>query len=325
MSSQNQPPKLVLVTGANGFIGQATCRLLASLGMRVRAVVRQPGMAIDTQMVTHVARDIGERTDWRHVLDEVDAVVHLAAGVHGIDDTTSDPLALYRRTNTKRTLRLAEGAAVAGVRRFIFLSTIKVHGEMTEGEPFSEEDHLRPTDPYAVSKLEAEEGLFELSHNGGLEVVVLRPPLDYGPRVKANFLRLLRLVAQGIPLPLASVNNRRSLLYLDTLVSAMTTSLTHPDAAGRTYLVSDGEDVSTPELIRRIAGAMGKKARLLRTPPRLLRWAGAMLRREREVDRLLGSLVVDSRRIRRELGLSPSVEMSEGLRETVEWFRAVRG
>jgi nucleoside-diphosphate-sugar epimerase len=263
---------------------------------------------------------ISSDTDWSIVLIGVDVVVHLAARVHVMHDTAVDPLAEFRQVNVAGTERLARMASEAGVRRFIYLSSVKVNGEGNV-IPYTEHDTPVPEDPYAISKWEAEEVLQKVSRETGLEVVILRPPLVYGPQVKANFLRMLEVVKRGIPLPLASINNRRSLIYLGNLVDAIITCINHHKAAGQTYLVSDGEEVSTPELIRQVAVALGKPARLFPFPPSFMKLAGSIIGKSDAVERLLGSLVVDSSKIRRELGWMPPYTMEEGLEETAEWFK----
>ena len=234
--------------------------------------------------------------------------------------TISDPLSAYCLVNTAGTEKLARSAASLGVRRFIFMSTVKVNGEGRE-TPYTEGYTPAPVDPYGISKWEAEKKLKEIACETGMEVVVLRSPLVYGSGVKANFLRLLEVVARGIPLPLASIDNRRSLIYLGNLVDAIITCINHPKAARQTYLVSDGEDVSTQELIRRVADALGRQARLFPFPPSFMKLAGSIIGKSDAVERLLGSLVVDSSKIRRELGWMPPYTMEEGLEETAEWFK----
>ena len=210
--------------------------------------------------------DIGPDTDWRAALAGIDAIVHLAARAHVLRDSSADAHALYRAVNTLGALRLAEAAAAAGVRRFVFLSSVRVHGERSTGAPFTEASPLVAQDPYGRSKAEAERGLAALAAAGRLEPVILRPPLVYGPGARGNFARLVRLVARGVPLPLGAVRNRRSLIFVGNLVDAIVRSLDDPAAAGETFMVSDGEDVSTPELVRRIARALGKPARLVPVP-----------------------------------------------------------
>lgn len=230
-------------------------------------------------------------------------------------DLTADPLALYRATNTDATLNLARQAAHAGVRRFVFISTIKVNGE-GRNEPYREADEAAPEDAYAISKWEAEQGLWRIARETGLEVVVLRPPLVYGPGVKANFRALLRLVARGWPLPLGAIDNRRSLLYLGNFVDAIARCLEHPDAAGQTFLIDDGAALSTPELVRSIAAAMHRPARLLAVPPGLLSFGGALLGRRAAVARLTGSLWLDAALIRTRLGWCPPYTLAQGLAAT---------
>jgi UDP-N-acetyl-alpha-D-quinovosamine dehydrogenase len=317
----------IAVTGADGFVGSALCPGLDQAGARVRRVVRAPKSDIVSGPAVAVG-DIGPVTDWGSALTDVSCVVHLAARTHVLRETASDALNEYRRINVGGTKRLAEQAAAAGVRRLVFLSSIKVNGEATAGDAYDEEDAPRPEDAYGVSKWEAERCL----HAGASvppEVVILRPPLVYGPGVKGNFLRLLGLVERGAPLPLGSIRNRRSLLYVGNLVDAIIAAITRPAAAGRTYLVSDGQDLSTPELVRAIARLLGTRARLLPFPVSLLRLGGSMLGRADEIARLTGSLRIDSSRIRREFDWAPRWTVEAGLAETVRWYhareRAVRG
>ncbi|MDE2091048.1 MAG: SDR family oxidoreductase [Gammaproteobacteria bacterium] len=327
----------ILVTGANGFVGSALCRELMAHGHALRRVVRRAddpshlsplpegeGIANLTfqegEAVVVPVGDINPDTDWSDALDQADCVVHLAARVHVMKDTAGDPLAEFRRTNTAATEHLARCAAQAGVRRLVFMSSIKVNGEETMNAPFTESDPACPGDPYGVSKWEAELALARVAADTGLEIVILRPPLIYGPGVKGNFLALLKAVARGVPLPLASVNNHRSLLYLGNAVDALALAMTHPAAAGRTFLLSDGQDVSTPELIRWLAVEMDVPGRLLHCPPFLLRLAGRMLGKADSVSRLADSLQVDSSAIRRELGWAPPYSLEQGLRATAQWY-----
>lgn len=300
----------VLVTGANGFVGQALRAQLAARGQVVKAAVRRPLPA------GIVVGELGAETVWSVALADCDAVVHLAARVHVMRDGAADPLAAFRAVNVEGTLNLARQAARAGVKRFVFLSSIKVNGEGRD-EPYGEADSATPVDPYAISKWEAEQGLREIAAQTGMEVVILRPPLVYGPGVKANFARLIRAVDRGWPLPLGAIHNRRSLLFLGNLVDAIRLCLEHPAAANRTYLLSDGEDISSPELVRRLARAMGKPARLLPVPAWAFGMAGRLLGKRQEVARLLGSLTIDSRAIRRELGWVPPYTLDQGLALTV--------
>lgn len=315
----------VVVTGATGFVGTALCDTLAAFAYEVVPVVRsKSGLQHEV-----VIDNVDGSTDWRPALTACDAVVHLAARVHVMDDTSQNPLALYRETNTEATLNLARQAAQAGVKRFVFISTIKVNGEgfphprpLSHGErgAYVETDAPAPEDAYAISKWEAEQGLQQIARETGLEVVVLRPPLVYGSGVKANFLRLMQLIQHGWPLPLGAIKNRRSLLYLGNFIDAIRLCIEHPAAAGQTFLVDDGQTISTPDLIREIAKAMHRPARLVPVPISLLQWVGSMTGRSAAVARLAGSLYVDSQAIRSRLGWVPPYSMQEGLANTVAAF-----
>jgi nucleoside-diphosphate-sugar epimerase len=305
----------ILVTGANGFVGRALCGHLGTLGHVVVSAVRCASGLADEAVVG----DIDGATDWAATLAACDVVVHLAARVHVMDDTAHDPLALYRAINTAATLNLARQAAQAGIKRFVYISSIKVNGEGRD-EPYRETDVPAPGDAYAISKWEAEQGLQRIARETGLEVVILRPPLVYGPGVKANFRQLLRTVERGWPLPLGAIRNRRSLLYLGNFVDAIRVCVEHPAAAGQTFLLDDGQAVSTPELIRAVASAMHRPARLLSVPAGLLRLAGGMTGKGAAVSRLTGSLYVDSRTIRERLGWTPPYSMQDGLATTVAAF-----
>jgi nucleoside-diphosphate-sugar epimerase len=260
-------------------------------------------------------------TDWTAALAGAGCVVHLAARTHVLHETAADPLAEYVRINVAGTRRLATQAVAAGVRRFVFMSSVKVNGERTGARPYTEDDEPRPEDAYGISKWQAEQELARTAAGTPLETVVLRPPLVYGPGVKGNFLRLLGLIARGVPLPFASLDNRRSLVHAGNLCAAVLAALTAPHAAGRTFLVADGEDVSTPALVRGIAAALAVKPRLLPCPPVVLRALAAALGRAGEAARLTGSLQVDASRIRRELAWQPPHTLAQGLAETARWYR----
>jgi nucleoside-diphosphate-sugar epimerase len=307
----------VLVTGASGFVGRALCDVLAASGRRVRKAVRMPVPGLSDSVAVG---DIGLDTGWRAALEGVSSMVHLAARTHVLRETAPDPLAEYRRINVSGTERLARSAAAHGARRFVFLSSVKVNGERTEGRPFTEDDAPHPADAYGISKWEAEQALSRIAAETGLEVVVLRPPLVYGPGVKGNFLRLMNLVARGVPLPLGAVANRRSFIYTGNLAGAIVQALDAPQAAGRTYLVSDGEDVSTPDLVRALARALGVKPRLLSLPLAALGLGATLAGKRAEFERLTGSLQVDSSRIRQELGWEPRYSLTQGLTETARWY-----
>jgi len=271
-------------------------------------------------MEYRIVGSLNAGTDWLAALAGVDIVIHLAARVHVMRENAADPLAAFREVNVAGTERLARAAASSGVKRLVYVSSIKVNGEQTAGVPYSELDVPAPQDSYGVSKYEAEQALRQVALETGLEVVIVRPPLIYGPGVGGNFLRLLKLVSWGVPLPLASVLNRRSMIYLGNFVDALITCATHPAAVGKTYLVSDGEDISTPLLMQYMANLMGKHSWLWPLPSFLLKLAGKMTGLSGEVERLIGSLQIDSSGIRRELGWLPPYSMQQGLSETVRWF-----
>jgi len=308
----------VVVTGASGFVGQALCAELLRRGHSVRAALRQiEGFsALEKGAEPVVVGAINAATDWKAALAGCDAIIHLAARVHVMDEKASDPLAEFREVNTEGTLNLARQAAQSGVRRFVFISTIKVNGEGRD-EPYQETEVPKPEDAYAISKWEAEQGLLRIAADTGLEVVILRPPLVYGPGVKANLMRLMQWVKKGWPLPLGAIRNRRSLLYLGNFVDAIRLCVEHSDAAGQTFLLDDDEPVSTPDLVRALARAMGRPARLLAVPVGVLELAGALFGKRAAVARLAGSLYVDSSLIRSRLGWTPPYSMEAGLAATV--------
>ena len=312
----------ILITGAAGFVGKALCPALAAAGHELTLADQDWRAA--TPPVTGArlcaVPDIGPDTDWREALDGNDAVVHLAARVHVMDERAADPLAAFRHVNSEGTRRLAEEAAACKIRRLVFISTVKVNGEATAAEPFRAGDPAAPQDAYGLSKFEAERALFDTAERTGLEVVVLRPPLVYGPGVRGNFLSLLNLCHRAPPLPLAAIDNRRSLLYVGNLAAAVRACLDHPAAAGRVFLARDGEDVSTPALIRAVAAALGRPARLFPVPPPLLRVAGRVAGKSATVARLLDSLAVDDGEIRGDLDWKPPFTLTQGLQETAAWF-----
>ena len=312
--------RMILVTGATGFVGSTVHEALN--GRTVCRALRQA--AVDALPGDVVVGDIGPGTDWRAALQGIDCVVHLAARTHVLQEDTADPLAAYRRINVEATRRLAQQAAAAGVRRFVFLSSIKVNGETTGDHPFTRNDTPQPQDAYGISKREAEDALRQIGTDTGMEIVILRPPLVYGPGVKGNFLRLLQAIARGMPLPLASIHNRRSLVYVGNLADAIITCMDTPAAAGKTYLVSDGEDVSTPALIRKLAAALGKSSRLLPCPPALLHFGAALLSKRAAMMRLTGSLTVDASALRQELGWQPRYSLDQGLTATAQWYHQVQ-
>lgn len=317
------PEGRVLVTGASGFVGNALVSWLLRHGRGVRAAVRtaeRGASFVDTNCDVTVVGDIGRTTDWTRALDGIEVVVHLAGRAHVLDETSSDPLREFRAVNVEGTVRLAEQAA-RGARRLVFVSSIGVNGTKTAEAPFSESSPACPTEHYAISKHEAELRLAELARRTALEVVVVRPPLVYGPRCPGNFLRLIRLVDSGIPLPLASIRNVRSFIHVDNLASALLACASHPAAAGKTYLVDDGEVTSTPELVRMLARLLGRSTPVFPFPVHVLGWIGRLTGRGDSIARLVDSLAVDGSAIRRELSWKPHVDLSHGLAETVRWYR----
>lgn len=311
----------VLVTGANGFVGGAVCRKLVTDGHHVIAAMRQREELPPT-IETRIVGSLDAETAWTAVLPGVDAVVHLAGRAHVMRDRVADPETAFRAVNTEATLRLAREAARLGVRRMIFMSSVKVNGEATTERPFAADDAPNPVDAYGRSKWAAELGLSALARagDGHFQVTVLRPPLVYGPGVRANFLSLLRAVAAGWPLPLAAVDNRRSLIFVDNLADAVAAALGKSAGLFDIFLVSDGDDVSTPELIRRIARAMNRPARLFPLPPALLRGLGDFVGRAAAIERLTGSLQVDSEAFRKRFSWTPPATLDQGLAATVAWF-----
>jgi len=317
----------ILVTGANGFVGSALCRFLLDSGCLVRGAVRETANRSSRDRAKHdgiewvILHDQSGEEETEQALSGVEVIVHLAARVHAMADSVVDPLHEFRKVNVAWTKRVARAAASENVRRFVYLSSIKVNGEQSM-LPFTEQDAPNPQDPYGISKWEAEQALETVSSQSGLETVVVRAPLVYGPGVGGNFLQLLNLLHKGIPLPLSRVENRRSLIYRENLVDALSRCVHDRSAAGRTYLVSDGEDLSTPDLIQRLGKALERRVSLWPLPLPMLRSLGKIVGRQAVTDRLLGSLQVNSSKIRRELDWHPVVSVDQGLLETAAWFRS---
>jgi nucleoside-diphosphate-sugar epimerase len=304
----------ILVTGSSGFVGKSITAALLKQGHSVLAAVRFKANSIKDAEV--VVGDINGDTSWTAALRDVDVVIHLAARVHVMTEHSANPLAEFRRINVDGTRHLAECATKAGVKRFVYVSSVKVNGEQTT-LPYTELDEPNPQDAYGISKWEAEQALHKISPETGMEVVVVRPPLVYGARVKGNFAQMIKVLSKGIPLPFASVKNLRSFIYVENLVDTLILCATHPKAAGQTYLVSDVQDISTPDLLRKLSSAMGKPAKLLPCSSALIRLAGRLLRKSDQIDKLVGSLQVDSSKIRHELGWEPLFSLDEGLKATV--------
>lgn len=312
----------VAVTGAAGLVGRHLCRTAVDRGYEVVALVRAAAGAAQlphgiTQTV--VTGDLATTSGLGDALDGVDAVIHLAGRAHVLRDTTNEPEATYRATNVQGSLQVARAAVDAGVRRLVFVSSIKVNGERTTGTAFTELNRPAPEDAYGRSKRDAEVALRELLGDTATELTIVRPPLVYGPGFAGNIQRLLKLIRVGrvLPLPFGAIDNRRSLVYVGNLADALLACAVHPAAAGELFLVSDGEDLSTRDLVARLAAASGERVRMLPVAPPLLTAVARLLGRSRDVDRLLGSLQVDSSRIRQTLGWSPPHTVDQGLRATV--------
>ncbi|MBV6661204.1 SDR family oxidoreductase [Pseudomonas yamanorum] len=304
----------VFLTGATGFVGSALLRRLVADSFSVTAAVRSKTL-LDLDGVVTVPFQSFENTHWSSSLTGIDVVIHCAARVHVMNDNETDPLSAFRKVNVEGTLHLARQSAEAGVKRFIFISSIKVNGEGTPlARPYTADDRPEPADPYGISKMEAENGLRELAVITGMEVVIIRPVLVYGPGVKANFLSMMRWLDRGVPLPFGAINNARSLVALDNLVDLIITSLTHPSAANQTFLASDGEDLSTTQLLRRMANALGKPTRLLPVPSWMLSAVAIMLGKKSLSHRLCGSLRADIRKNMTLLNWAPPVSVDEALK-----------
>jgi nucleoside-diphosphate-sugar epimerase len=307
-------PSKVLVTGATGFLGRELILALMSRQISSVGTVRRE---LTDECLGHLecVGELDASTDWSTVLPNIQAVIHTAARVHVMRDESSNALAAFRRTNVDGTLSLARQAVAAGVKRFIFVSSIKVNGEITfRDQPYRADDEPAPLDPYGISKLEAEAGLIALSKETGLEITIIRPPLVYGPGVKGNFANMIKLVEKGIPLPLGSTHNKRSLVGIDNLVDLIIRCIDHPDAANQIFLAGDGKDLSTTELLRSVGVAMGKPARLIPVPAGMLQLGAALLGKSAMAQRLLGSLQVDISKTCERLDWKPPYTVEEGLR-----------
>lgn len=307
-----------MVTGATGFIGSALCAKLADLGFPlIRAVQR--GCASDGVVVVG---GINGSTDWSEALQGVDTVIHCAARVHIMRDAHENSLQEFRKVNAEGSLNLGQQAAKAGVRRFIYLSSVKVNGEETSpGQRFTTDQAPAPIDPYAISKREAEDALREISQSSGMEVVIIRPPLVYGPGVKGNFQTMMHWLAKGFPLPFASIKNMRSLVALDNLIDLIITCIHHPAAVNQTFLVSDDEDLSTPELLKKVALALDKTVWLMPFPVWMLNMGARLLGRHSDMRKICESLQVDITKTRALLGWEPPIKMNQALRQTARCFQ----
>ena len=313
----------VLVTGATGFVGRAVCTELTHRNYDVISVVRRHHGLDGTYFELG---DIDPPTQRSGALKGVDVVIHLAARVHVMHEVDVHPLKEFRKVNVAGTQNLAKAAAASGIKRFVFVSSIKVNGESTHpGQPFTADDVPAPLDAYGVSKMEAEQGLHELAAQTGMEVVIIRPPLVYGLGVKANFAAMMRWLQRGVPLPLGAIHNQRSLVALDNLVDLIVTCLSHPAAANQTFLVSDGEDVSTTELLRRMGRAMGCPARLVPVPAGWLKLAAMLVGKQDMAQRLCSSLQVDIEKTRQLLGWHPPLSLNQGLKKAAEGYGVETG
>ncbi|MCI5141414.1 MAG: SDR family oxidoreductase [Candidatus Electrothrix sp. ATG1] len=315
----------VLVTGANGFIGRGLCCVLMECDYEVRAALRRTCLHDDCAAQQQViVGDIGPDTQWDEALQDVDFVIHLAARVHIMKEASANPQAEFRKVNSAGTMRLAEQAASLGVKRFIYVSSIKVNGEETSDYPFTADDQPNPQDPYSISKAEAEEQLREVSTRMDMDVVIIRPPLVYGQGCKGNFLRLMKLVKLGLPLPFAMMSSKRSMVSLRNLCDLLVRCLESPRAPGETFLISDGMDWSTHKLIRTIAHHLEVPARIFFVPLPLLRLAGRITGQSGVINRLCNSLQVDINKTQRLLDWTPPQPSDVGIRETVEWYMGNR-
>jgi nucleoside-diphosphate-sugar epimerase len=321
-SSFKMIPKSILVTGASGFVGKAVAQRLALMGMyKLILPLRTLSKDLPQGMNVIPISDIHGQSDWKEMLNGVDLVVHAAARVHVMREQAPDALAAFRKVNVEGTLNLARQAAEAGVKRFVFISSIKVLGEGTSlGIPFTAEDVPAPSDPYGISKFEAEQGLKALVMVTNMELVIIRPVLVYGPGVKANFQKMTWWLYKGIPLPFGAVRNRRSLVFLDNLVDFIVTCMNHPAAANQTFLVSDGDDVSTSDLLRKLARGLGKSERLVPIPVWLMSVGATVLGKQALAQRFFGSLQVDISKNQQLLGWTPPVSLDHGLSLTTQHF-----
>lgn len=320
--------KHVLVTGANGFVGKRVCSRLRKEGYAVRGAVRHYAPCCDDDVrwsatlngeIVSVG-DIDENIDWSTALDGIDVVVHLAARVHVMQEISKDPLESFRSVNVHGTERLARMAIEKGVRRFVYISSISVHGNSTVARAYLEEDEAQPSSPYAVSKWEGELALRKIERESNLDVVIVRPPLVYGEGVGGNFLRMMQWVQKGLPLPLKSIRNKRSFIGIENLANLVACCVSHTKAAGETFLAADGEDLSTPDLVDCVAKFMGCSARLFSTPVSVIRAFGRITGKGDITDRLCSSLQVDAGKARSVLKWQPRISLDEGLARTVKWY-----
>ncbi|MFW3895899.1 UDP-glucose 4-epimerase family protein [Pseudomonas bharatica] len=311
----------VLLTGASGFVGKAVMERMSKDGTELIVPLRRPAAQLPVGVSSYIFDDLADERAWPQDQNSVDTVIHCASRVHVMNEVAADPLAEFRKVNVQSTLAFAQRAARAGVKRFIFISSIKVNGEGTsQGRPYRADDTPAPSDPYGVSKQEAEEQLRQLGADTGMEIVIIRPVLVYGPGVKANFLNMMRWLDKGVPLPFGAIHNKRSLVALENLVDLIAVCARHPGAANQTFMVSDGHDVSTTELLKSMGRALGRPARLLPVPSSLLVMAANLLGKRSLSQRLCGSLQVDISETRRRLDWTPPVSLEKALSDAAEYY-----
>jgi len=315
--------KKILVTGANGFLGYRFCQILYERGYSVRALVRRKEAIRELNNIAEVKviSEPWDKNSLQTTLVNIDTIIHLAGRAHIVNDRSKNSYELFRIANVDTTRALLEAASNASVTKFLFMSSVIAMRLFSE-HILTEKDVCRPTIPYGRSKLEAEGLVKELAGKSKIQYIILRLPLVYGPRNRANMLRLFRLTAKGLPIPLGAVSNRRSFIYVDNAVEAALAALECPAAEGETFLVSDGQDVSTPDLIKMIASAMEKTPMLLPIPLSLLNFFGKIIGKRDEIKKLTGSLSVDSSKIRKMLNWKPSFTLEEGIEETVKWYKS---
>lgn len=312
--------KKILVTGALGFIGQSLCKTLSKSGKSVRGIVRSQNAFSKNPDIEYVSvGDIVHKKDWKNILVDIDCIIHCAGRAHIMSETKSDTLKIYRSVNVDVTKRLAEEAAAAGVRRLIFLSSIGVLGLDTNNrKSFLQSDEINPIENYAISKYEAEQALLQISDKTGIETIIIRSPLVYGPSAPGNLARLIKLVSSNIPLPFSRINNKRSMIGIDNLIDLLIHCINHPKAIGKTFLASDDEDLSTPALIELIASSFERKAYLFPVPLFLLKFLGLVFGKQKEINRLTGSLRIDNSYTKETLNWKPPISVEEGIRRMIQ-------
>lgn len=305
----------ILITGANGFIGRHLRSHFLSIGQDVRCASRQESGTGNINI-----ENIDSRTNWQDALDGIDVIIHLASLTQIIANPASDPLRTFRETNSEGTRRLAEQAANSGVKRLIYISSIKVNGELSGEHPFTPDDDAKPKTAYGISKWEAENALLQIAGTSSLEIVIIRPPMVYGPGVKGNFMSMMKWLKAGIPLPLGSIHNKRSLVGIDNLIDLIITCLIHPAARNQTFLVSDGEDMSTTELLNSLSSALGTPPRIFPCPQSVVGLAAKLAGKEQIAQRLLGNLQVDISKTVDLLEWTPPISLAQGVDQTAEWY-----